>query len=347
MGPGSMVASEIPLSISSCVRSFLRSTISVCTTEIRAINPPNAVLPIRRKLKNRNHRGGPFILKKGKSFSFCLRLISLWTACPQSFQSQAKDRFFNPGHQTCVPCHLPPSVLLVECVLRYSAALILGRFQIAKPLGQIDECLRPRLSETGNSYLLQDGRTAFGRFERYERGTKLLDPGRRKLWRRNQRHVGDFRAARNHAASVLLPGTTGGRKRGDDADIEEATFHRPTDCSLIIHAAYPLIGHGDLVVAHHCVRDPPHICVAIRDCGSASFAACFWAKALALTASASQRVPQRENSKIVLNMVLFIFPPVIRVPRQRRCRKSSRSCTATLQEQRIVLAILESTNPKR
>src|SRR5713101_9698747 len=68
-----MVASEIPSSISSCVRSFLRSTISVCTTEIRAINPPNAVLPILRKLKNRDHREGPFI--KGAPSFFGIRLI--------------------------------------------------------------------------------------------------------------------------------------------------------------------------------------------------------------------------------------------------------------------------------
>src|SRR6266568_2089039 len=61
-----MVASEIPSTMSLCVRSFLRSTISFCTTEIRAINPPNAVLPILRKLKNRDHREGPFI--EGESF---------------------------------------------------------------------------------------------------------------------------------------------------------------------------------------------------------------------------------------------------------------------------------------
>src|SRR5438552_3218904 len=54
--------------MSLCVRSFLRSTISFCTTEIRAINPPNAVLPILRKLKNKDHREGPFI--KGESFFF-------------------------------------------------------------------------------------------------------------------------------------------------------------------------------------------------------------------------------------------------------------------------------------
>src|SRR6266849_8363487 len=63
-----MVASEIPSTMSLCVRSFLRSTISFCTTEIRAMNPPNAVLPILRKLKNRDHREGPS-MKGGSLFS--------------------------------------------------------------------------------------------------------------------------------------------------------------------------------------------------------------------------------------------------------------------------------------
>ncbi len=30
------------------------------------------------------------MFKKGESFSFCLRRISLWTACPQSFNRKLK-----------------------------------------------------------------------------------------------------------------------------------------------------------------------------------------------------------------------------------------------------------------
>src|SRR5712691_3074119 len=182
-----MVASEIPSSISLCVKSFFRSTISSCTTEIRAINPPNAVLPILRKLKNRNHRGGPFI--KSRSFFFCPQDISLWTVY----------------------------LKVVEYVFGHSAALILSRFQIAKPFDQINERLLRRFFETGNSNLFQDGCAAFGRFKRHERCTKLLDLGRRNLWRRNDRCVGHLGATRNHAAAVLLPSTADARKRGDNA----------------------------------------------------------------------------------------------------------------------------------
>src|SRR5438445_2419830 len=247
-----MVASEIPSSISLCVKSFLRSTISSCTTEIRAINPPNAVLPILRKLRNRNHKGGLRI--KGESLFFCPELISPWTVCVKVPVA---------GWRSVLQSQLSDLLALLSSPSIYGAALILGRFQVAKPFGQIDECLRWRFFETGNVYFFQDGGPAFGRFERHERGAKLLDAGRRNLWRRNYRRVGHFRAARYHAASVLLPGTADARKRGDDAHIEKATFHRPTDGGLIIHAAYPLIGHGNLVVPHHCIRDPPHICVAI------------------------------------------------------------------------------------
>ncbi len=57
--------------------------------------------------------------------------------------------------------------------------IISWHFQIAKPFDQSDKCLRRCLFETtGNSYFFQDSRTALGRFERYKRGTKLLDLGR-------------------------------------------------------------------------------------------------------------------------------------------------------------------------
>src|SRR3954469_18368486 len=107
--------------------------------------------------------------------------------------------------------------------------LFLGRF--AKPVDEIDKCLRQRcfLETADNPYFFQDGLTAFGRFYSNERGTKLLDLGRRNFRRRNQRRVGQFPATRKHAAPVLLPSTANARKGADDAHFVETTFHRPAD----------------------------------------------------------------------------------------------------------------------
>src|SRR4051812_20846541 len=122
MGPGSTVASEIPSSISLCARSFFRSTISFCTTEIRAMNPPNAVLPILRKLENRDHREGP----EGPPM---------------------RDEFLFFGARLIVHHRF------LRSVFGCGAALASGRFQIAKPFDQIDKCLRRCFFETtGNSY---------------------------------------------------------------------------------------------------------------------------------------------------------------------------------------------------
>src|SRR5882762_4693721 len=57
---------------------------------------------------------------------------------------------------------------------------------------------------------------------------------------------------------------------------------------------------------------PSLMASTIRPCRSAPFAACFWAKALVLTASTREKIAKRKHSKIVLKIAFSIFPPAVR-----------------------------------
>src|SRR5713101_5777697 len=84
--------------------------------------------------------------------------------------------------------------------------LLLGDFELSKPIDKVEELLRGCLPEARKSDLLQHRFSTFAGIKREERCADLCDLGLGNFRRGDQWHIRQIRASCNDPAAVLFPG---------------------------------------------------------------------------------------------------------------------------------------------